>query len=137
MAASACRRGGRRLSPGSLSISIYPVGRSLDAHESRQCFVYDPYVLYPLRERLYTIGTFILGAMAYSTFYGNIHQFIQDLYGSSLRYRRRIDEINEFARFHRLPALLRTSIRRQAARLQTRTSTTRCLCGDAGGGWRS
>ena len=93
------------------ALSVMTSIKSLNAHESRQCFVYDPYVMNPLPERLYTIGTFILGAIAYSTIYGNIHQFIQDLYGSSLRYRRRIDEMNEFARFHRLPPPLRAQIR--------------------------
>ena len=46
-----------------------------------------------------------------SIFYGNIGHFVQNLYSSGLRYRKRMDELSEFSRFHNLPPTLRTKIR--------------------------
>ena len=93
------------------ALTVMTTLKSLEAHESRQCLASNPFVIDPVPERTYTILVFIVGAIAYSTIYGNIHQFVQDLYGSSLRYRRRIDEMTEFARFHGLPPALRQQIR--------------------------
>ena len=42
---------------------------------------------------------------------GNINQFIQNLYASGMRYRKRMEELHEFAKFHRLSPLLRGKIR--------------------------
>ena len=52
------------------------------------------------------------GAVFFSVIYGNIAQFIQAYYSSTLRYRKRMDEISEFARFHNLPPVLRQRIRK-------------------------
>ena len=57
---------------------------------------------------------FIAGAVIYSFIYGNIGQFIQNLYSSGQRYRKRMDEINEFVRFHNLPATLQVLAARLA-----------------------
>lgn len=43
----------------------------------------------------------VCAAVFYSVIYGNIAQFIQSSYSSTLRYRKRMDEVAEFARFHR------------------------------------
>ena len=70
------------------------------AHESRRCLHDEPLVLTPLRERLYTIVVFIVGATFYSVIYGNIGQYVSNLYRSGQRYRARVAEIQEFLRFH-------------------------------------
>ena len=41
---------------------------------------------------------------------GNIGHFVQNLYSSGLRYRKRMDELTEFSRFHNLPPSLRVKI---------------------------
>ena len=41
----------------------------------------------------------------------HLTQFVQDHYAAGLRYRKRVDEINEFARFHRLPKSVVKQIR--------------------------
>ena len=55
----------------------------------------NPEVIDPLQERIYTILTFLFGAIFYSVIYGNIAQFIQAYYSSTLRYRKRMDEVAE------------------------------------------
>jgi len=82
------------------------------AHESRQCFWRDPLVIRPLQERTYSIMVFIVGATFYSIIYGNIGQFVANLYQSGLRYKRRIAEIDEFIKFHGLSDSLGTRIRK-------------------------
>lgn len=84
--------------------------KGLPAHETRQCVVHSAEVTDPLGERVYTIFTFLFGAIFYSVIYGNIAQFIQAYYSSTLRYRKRMDEISEFASFHNLPIVLRKRI---------------------------
>ena len=84
------------------------------AHETRQCLWHDPlesFVVNPLSERVYTILVFILGCVLFSCIYGNINQFITNLYASGLRYRKRMEELEEFAKFHRLSPQLRIKIR--------------------------
>lgn len=84
------------------------------AHETRQCLVHSPldsFVVNPLGERVYTIFVFIIGCVLFSCIYGNINQFIQNLYASGLRYRKRMEELDEFAKFHRLSPQLRCKIR--------------------------
>ena len=65
----------------------------------------------PLLERLFTILIFVGGAIFFSFIYGNIGQFIESIYASGQRYRKRMDEINEFVRFHNLPPSLQHKIR--------------------------
>ena len=75
------------------------------AHETRQCLVHNPqgtFVLNPLAERIFAIVVFVIGALLFSCIYGNINQFIQNIYASGLRYRKRMEELDEFAQFHRL-----------------------------------
>ncbi len=86
--------------------------KGINAHESRQCLWRDPLVLVPLQERLYTIAVFIIGATFYSIIYGNIGQFVSNLYQAGLRYKRRMAEIDEFVRFHNLSPELGKRIRR-------------------------
>ena len=84
------------------------------AHETRQCLIHEPEVSFitnPLGERVYTIVVFIVGCVLFSCIYGNINQFIQNLYASGMRYRKRMEEIHEFAKFHRLSPVLRSKIR--------------------------
>ncbi len=85
--------------------------KAVSAHEGRECLYAQPLVTDPLLERLYTIAVFVVGAVFYSVIYGNIGHFVQAFYSSGLRYRQRIDEISEFARFHKLPPSLRLKIR--------------------------
>ena len=93
------------------SLTVMTALKSLESHESRQCLVTNIDVVNPLAERFYTIFVFLVGAIAYSYMYGNIAQFVRDLYASGMRYRKRVDEINEFARFHRLPQSVVKQIR--------------------------
>ena len=93
------------------ALTVMTALKSIDAHESRLCLTDNKDVLNPIGERAYTILVFIIGAIAYSVIYGNIGQFVRDLYASGYRYKKRVDEINEFARFHRLPAPLVRQIR--------------------------
>ena len=84
------------------------------AHETRQCLVHNPqgtFVLNPLAERIFAIVVFVIGALLFSCIYGNINQFIQNIYASGLRYRKRMEELDEFAQFHRLSPSLRKKIR--------------------------
>ena len=46
----------------------------------------------PFGERLYVM-VFICGAVFYSFIYGNIGQFLESMYASGQRYRKRMDEI--------------------------------------------
>ena len=86
--------------------------KGLPAHESRQCLWRDELVTNPLVERTYTIGVFIFGAVFYSCIYGNIAQYIQLLYSSELRYRQRMEELDEFTRFHDITPMLQKKVRR-------------------------
>ena len=84
------------------------------AHETRQCLWHDPlesFIVNPLSERVFTIVVFVIGCVLFSCIYGNINQFIQNLYASGLRYRKRMEELDEFAKFHRLSPHLRIKIR--------------------------
>ena len=84
------------------------------AHETRQCLWHQPFesfMVHPLAERVYTIFVFIIGCVLFSCIYGNINQFIMNLYASGLRYRKRMEELEEFAKFHRLSPHLRNKIR--------------------------
>ena len=84
------------------------------AHETRQCLWHDPlnsFMVNPLSERIYTIFVFVIGCVLFSCIYGNINQYIMNLYASGLRYRKRMEELEEFAKFHRLSPLLRNKIR--------------------------
>ena len=53
-----------------------------------------------------------LGATFYSIIYGNIGQFVANLYQSGVRYKRRMAEIDEFTRFHGLSRDLAHKIHR-------------------------
>ena len=75
------------------ALSVMTNLKGLPAHETRQCVMRNPEVIDPLPERIYTIFTFLFGAIFYSVIYGNIAQFIQAYYSSTLRYRKRMDEI--------------------------------------------
>lgn len=88
------------------ALSVMTNLKGLPAHESRQCLWYDPLVREPLGERCYTIVVFLIGSVCYSFIYGNIAQFVQNLYSSGLRYRKRMEELKEFVRFHNLPPSL-------------------------------
>ncbi len=68
-------------------------------------------VLRPLAERTFSIIVFIIGAIIYGIIYGNINQFISNLYASGLRYRKRMEELDEFSKFHNLSPALRNKIR--------------------------
>ena len=57
------------------------------------------------------IGVYALGALVIAVFNGMIFQFVQTLGSQNLRYRKRMDELSEFSRFHNLPPTLRTKIR--------------------------
>jgi hypothetical protein len=92
------------------ALSVMTNLKGLPAHESRECFHAKTYVIDPLVERIFTIFVFIVGAVFYSIFYGNIGHFVQNLYSANLRYRKRMDELTEFSRFHKLPPSLRTKI---------------------------
>ena len=48
--------------------------------------------------------------MFFSVIYGNIAQFIQNVYAAGTRYRQRIGDLKEFAAFHRLSPSLRQKI---------------------------
>ena len=70
-----------------------------------------PEIMQPFAERVFTICIFVFGAVFFSFIYGNIGQFIESIYASGQRYRKRMDEINEFVRFHNLPPSLQSKIR--------------------------
>ena len=84
--------------------------KGIATHETRQCLYHDPLVTQPFLERGFTILVFISGAVFFSVIYGNIAQAIQSLYAAGLRYRQRVEELSEFARFHRLSPSLRAKL---------------------------
>ena len=49
--------------------------------------------------------------MLFSCIYGNINQFIQNLYASGMRYRKRMAEMNEFFNYHSVPKVLQKRVR--------------------------
>ena len=51
--------------------------KGVTTHEARQCLWHDPLIAQPLVERVFTILTFIVGAVFFSVIYGNIAQFIK------------------------------------------------------------
>ena len=93
------------------SLNVMTSLKGLENHETRECFVENYGIFNPLVERLYTIFVFVMGAIFYSVIYGTIGQYVRMFYASGDRYRRRVDEINEFARFHRLPPVVTKQIR--------------------------
>ena len=93
------------------SLNVMTSLKGIENHETRQCYAESFSVLNPLGERIYTIFVFIMGAIFYSVIYGTIGQYVRMFYASGDRYRRRVDEINEFARFHRLPKSVTKQIR--------------------------
>lgn len=93
------------------ALSVMTNLKGLPAHESRQCLYSNPEVYRPLEERIYTICVFIAGAVFFSVIYGNIGQFIQNLYSAGLRYRQRMKELDEFAEFHRISPPLQAKLR--------------------------
>ena len=95
--------------------------KGLPAHENRQCLVLSTEVLYPIAERVLTMGAFIFGAMVYASIYGNISSFLQTLDGSGLRYRKRMAEMSEFFNYHNVPAVL------QKRYVYTTTVVHRCI----------
>ena len=58
----------------------------------------------PTAERTFTIGVFIVGAVFFSTIYGNIQNFVQRMNKINDRYSNRMFEVNEFIKFHRCGA---------------------------------
>jgi hypothetical protein len=67
--------------------------KGLPAHESRECFHANPVVLNPLLERWLTICFFIVGAVFYSSIYGNIQHHVAAAQAVGHRYSIRIGEI--------------------------------------------
>ena len=66
---------------------------------------------HPFEERLFTIGVFLCGAITYASLYGNIGLIIQNLDASGQRFRRSMQEMNEFFRFHSVPPSLQKRIK--------------------------
>ena len=93
------------------ALSVMTNLKGLPAHESRECLRYKPDAPSPVFERVFTIVTFVVGAVCFSFIYGNIGQYIESMQASGQRYRKRMDEINEFVRFHGLPPSLQGKIR--------------------------
>ena len=54
---------------------------------------------------------FIIGALFFQIIYGNIQTEVANACAVGHRYSLRLGEINEFIRFHKLPAALTTKIR--------------------------
>ena len=48
----------------------------------------------------------VSGACLYAMIFGNIAQLIQKLDAAGVRYQEQIEKVDEFIRFHRLPAYL-------------------------------
>jgi len=92
------------------ALSIMTNLKGNPAHESRQCFWTDPLVVRPLEERIVAIVTFVCGATFYSIIYGNIGQFVGNIYQAGMRYRKRVEQINEFSKFHSLSPVLMDNI---------------------------
>ena len=93
------------------ALSVLTNLKGLPAHESRQCLYHDPLVPTPLRERIYTMTTFIIGATFYSIIYGNIGQFVANLYQADARFKKRMSEMCALP----CAALLRDSLPTRAA----------------------
>ena len=86
--------------------------KGLPAHESRQCFWDSDAVINPLPERIYTIFVFIFGAIFFMSIYGNIGQLVAQIYRDELHFRKRMEEIDRFSRFHHISWDLQNKIRR-------------------------
>ena len=85
------------------ALSVMTSLKSINAHESRQCFYHtDVMVPNPLLERCITIAVYVVGALTIAVIYGQVFQFVQSLGEQNLRYRKRMDEIQEFVRFNNL-----------------------------------
>ena len=93
------------------ALSVMTNLKGLPAHESRQCFVESVVVVHPLWERIFTISTFLMGAIIYASLYGNIGRFLQNMDVSGQRHRLKLLEMSEFFRFHNVPPNLRSKIR--------------------------
>ena len=93
------------------AMSVMTNLKGLPAHESRQCFLENPHVTYPVEERAFTICVFLCGAIVYASLYGNIGLIIQNLDASGQRFRRSMQEMNEFFRFHSVPPPLQKRIK--------------------------
>ena len=68
-------------------------------------------VVAPLRERIFTIFVFVIGATFYSVIYGNIGQFVSNLYQAGQRYKWRVGR-----RDRRIHSLSRLVVRARAPR---------------------
>jgi CRP/FNR family cyclic AMP-dependent transcriptional regulator len=93
------------------ALSVMTSLKTSSAHESRHCLARQPLVTHPLEERIYTVATFLVGAVFFSCIYGNIAQSIASLGEAGLRYRQRMSEIDQFAKTHRITAELQRKLR--------------------------
>jgi CRP-like cAMP-binding protein len=81
-------------------------------HETRQCLWHEPLIVDPLGERVYTIAAFLLGASFFSFIYGNIAQFVSNLYKSGVLRTQRMQDADEIASFYRITPELQARLRR-------------------------
>ena len=93
------------------ALSVMTSLKSNAAHESRQCLYHtDDLVTNPLLERWIAIIVYIVGALALTIYNGVMFQFVVSLGSENLRYRKKMGEIKEFARFHSLPRELASRV---------------------------
>ena len=73
--------------------------KGVGTHENRKCLQQNDWVQTPVAERIFTMVTFLCGAVIYAALYGNIGSFLNKMDAAGTRYRARMDELNEFLRF--------------------------------------
>lgn len=93
------------------ALSVMTNLKSLAGTESRECFFENPHVPRPLAERVFTILVFLVGALFFSTIYGNIQVFVSRMNKINDRFSNRMFEVNEFIAFHGLTPRLADKIR--------------------------
>ncbi|KAL1507442.1 hypothetical protein AB1Y20_008280 [Prymnesium parvum] len=85
--------------------------KPLSGTEARNCYYATPLTQRPIEERVFTICVFLVGALVFSTIYGNIQIFVSRMNKINDRFSNRMFEVNEFIAFHGLSNTLATKIR--------------------------
>ncbi|KAL1503663.1 hypothetical protein AB1Y20_012136 [Prymnesium parvum] len=93
------------------ALSVMTNLKPLAGTESRDCYYSNSHVPRPLEERVFTICVFLVGALFFSTIYGNIQIFVSRINKINDRFSNRMFEVNEFIALHGLTNALANKIR--------------------------
>jgi len=92
------------------SLPVMTKGPDNSAHESRECLYAKEDVVTPLAERAYTIFVWCVGAVVFALIFGDVASVVEAANAAGERWRRRMDTLREFMRFHSVGDALQTKL---------------------------